>query len=105
MPLSFAPGEAYQFDWSTFRLVEFLAPLDVEKLSLSDRNLLVGRAEREVEDLPADYGLERVRYPSVVVPNATAFFEQEISLAVLPNTQSELPFGQASPTVAIASLI
>ena len=32
-------------------------------------------------------------------------FEPEISLAVLPNTQSELPFGWASPTVAIASLI
>ncbi len=27
------------------------------------------------------------------------------ALAVLPNTQSELPFGWASPTVAIASLI
>jgi len=32
-------------------------------------------------------------------------FEPEISLAVLPNTQSELPFGWASPTVAIGSLI
>ena len=32
-------------------------------------------------------------------------FEPEISLAVLPNAQSELPFGWASPTVAIASLI
>ena len=32
-------------------------------------------------------------------------FEPEISLAVLPNTQSKLPFGSASPTVAIASLI
>ena len=32
-------------------------------------------------------------------------FEPEVSLAVLPKTQSELPFGWASPTVAIASLI